>query len=420
MPDRGKVVARCLKKTRLDGVEQMRMNVTPLGHNIDMTKQQSLLEKTAKQMSTPSASEIREVAVNWLNANCPEVGLGLPEYDDRMRVWRVAMVAPHNGRETVGELRIINGKVVSHTDISLASARAKTASPAPATPSKRRTKPIQFPPIPSMIAAGDARVVLSELPPDTAQLIFTSPPYFNAKPECHESTAYADYLDLMREVFELCAAVLSEGRFLVVNTSPVLVRRPSRSASSRRLAIPFDLHNVLTGLGFEFIDDIIWRKPEGAGWHLGRGRRFAADRQPLQYKPVTVTEYLMVYRFGTDQLIDWNIRNHPDPEAVKASLIEDGYERTNVWDITPARHKAHPAVFPEALAERVIRYYSFERDLVLDPFGGTGTTGRVASRLNRRFALIDNSLDCFNIMASDPELSDARKIDIDYIASCSQ
>ena len=42
--------------------------------------------------------------------------------------------------------------------------------------------------------------------------------------------------------------------------------------------------------------DIIWRKPEGAGWNLGRGRRFAADRQPLQYKPVTVTEYVLVYR----------------------------------------------------------------------------------------------------------------------------
>ena len=103
---------------------------------------------------------------------------------------------------------------------------------------------------------------------------------------------------------------------------------------------------MLDTIGFEFIDDIIWQKPEGAGWHLGRGRRFAADRQPLQYKPVTVTENLVVYRKRTDNLIDWNLRNHPDPDAIRASLIEDGYERNNVWQLHPAHHKEHPAVFP--------------------------------------------------------------------------
>ena len=85
------------------------------------------------------------------------------------------------------------------------------------------------------------------------------------------------------------------------------------------------------------------REPAGA---TGRGRRFAADRQPLQYKPVPVTEYVLVYRKRTDKLIDWNIRSHPDPEAVAASRIEDGYERTNVWRIKPSHSKQHPAVFP--------------------------------------------------------------------------
>ncbi len=64
----------------------------------------------------------------------------------------------------------------------------------------------------------------------------------------------------------------------------------------------------MDSIGFDFIDDIIWEKPEGAGWNVGRGRRFKADRQPLQYKPVTVTEYVLVYRKRTDKLIDWNIR----------------------------------------------------------------------------------------------------------------
>ncbi len=60
-------------------------------------------------------------------------------------------------------------------------------------------------------------------------------------------------------------------------------------------------------------------------------------------------------------------------------------------DFPPAHHKQHPAVFPEALAERVIRYYSFIGDMVLDPFSGFGTTGRVAGKLGRLFCLIEKA-----------------------------
>jgi len=120
---------------------------------------------------------------------------------------------------------------------------------------------------------------------------------------------------------------------------------------------------------------------------LGRGRRFAADRNPLQYKPVPVTEYLLVYRKSTDKLIDWNIRHHADPDAVQSSKIGDGYEATNLWKVHPSFSKAHPATFPLGLAERVVQYYSFKNDVVLDPFAGTGTTPRAAINLGRRFAM---------------------------------
>jgi DNA modification methylase len=137
------------------------------------------------------------------------------------------------------------------------------------------------------------------------------------------------------------------------------------------------------------IDDIIWVKPEGAGWATGRGRRFAADRNPMQYKPVPVTEYVIVYRKHTDKLIDWHIRKHPDQKAVEESKIADGYEVTNIWKIHPAYSKIHPAVFPLKLAENIISYYSFKRDVVLDPFAGVGTVGDAAVKLERRFVLFE-------------------------------
>ena len=229
------------------------------------------------------------------------------------------------------------------------------------------------------------------MPAESVDLVFTSPPYFNARPEYSEYDEYSDYLAFMRQVIRACARVLSEGRFFVMNTSPVLLRRASRNEASRRIAVPFDLHSIFIQEGFEFIDDIIWAKPSGAGWATGRGRRFAADRNPLQYKAVPVTEYVLVYRKKTDKLIDWHIRNHPDREAVAASKIADGYEATNIWKIQPNTHSPHPAPFPLELAEKVIRYYSFVGDVVLDPFGGSGTTGAAAAKSGRRFVLFDNN-----------------------------
>ena len=353
-------------------------------------------------MTAVLAADVRRVAKRWIAGRLQGVALGLPEYDDRLDAWRVALVAPHNEREPIGEVRVAQGRVVFSSDLELAARRIKRAARA-ARPANRN-KTITFRPLPSRIVLGDANEVLANYPPDTAQLVFTSPPYFNAKPECHESEGYSDYLAFLRGVFAECHRILSEGRFLVVNSSPVLVRRAHRNAASHRIPLTFDIHAVLAELGFDFIDDIIWQKPEGAGWNIGRGRRFAADRQPLQYKAVTVTENVIVYRKRTDKLIDWNLRNHPDPSAIEASLIGDGYEKTNIWCIHPAHHRQHPCVFPEALAERVIRYYSFKGDMVLDPFAGAGTTGRVAGRLARRFLMVEKSPTYFAIQRGDDEL----------------
>jgi DNA modification methylase len=193
----------------------------------------------------------------------------------------------------------------------------------------------------------------------------------------------------MRQVINRIHRVLNEGRFFVINCSPVLLRRASRSQSSKRIAVPFDLHRIFIEEGYDFIDDIIWVKPEGAGWATGRGRRFAADRNPLQYKAVPVTEYVLVYRKRTDLLIDWHIRNHPDREIVSDSKVADDYEHTNIWRIQPNTNSKHPAAFPQELAQKVITYYSFKGDVVLDPFAGSGTVGAAAAKSARRFVLFD-------------------------------
>jgi DNA modification methylase len=236
---------------------------------------------------------------------------------------------------------------------------------------------------------GDCVELIDEMPAASVDLVFTSPPYFNARPEYSDYEEYEQYLFKMRQVIKRAHRVLNDGRFFVINCAPVLLRRASRSESSKRIAVPFDLHRIFVEEGYDFIDDIVWMKPEGAGWATGRGRRFAADRNPLQYKAVPVTEYVLVYRKQTDQLIDWHIRNHPDKSTVTASKIGDDYERTNVWRIQPRTNSKHPAAFPLELAQKVIRYYSFMGDVVLDMFAGSGTVGAAAAGLDRRFVLFD-------------------------------
>ncbi len=352
-----------------------------------------------------TVADAKRVAREWLARIdlARAIVFGLPEVDDRYHIWRVPLLAKAT-EQMVGEVvidaytKMIVGERTTGKTVLEARLRGR-AAPQDATAVNRNGPLFEGPPRNTVIC-GDSEHVLAGLPAESIGLVFTSPPYYNARPEYTDYVTYEDYLLKLRKVIRHAHRVLVEGRFFVINVSPVLIRRTHRNRSSRRIAVPFDVHRLFVEEGYDFMDDIIWVKPEGAGWATGRGRRFAADRQPLQYKPVPVTEYVLVYRKHTERLLDWNIRNHPDPQAVAASRIEDGYERTNVWRIKPSHSKQHPAVFPVELAERVLRYYSFIGDAVLDPFAGSGTTGQAAARLGRRFVLIDNEVRYAAAMAS--------------------
>ncbi|MCP4130683.1 MAG: site-specific DNA-methyltransferase [bacterium] len=339
-----------------------------------------------------NVSDAKEIALQYLKTIDLDnvVNFGLPEVDDRYHYWRVPLIDIHKSKL---------GEVVIDATTSLILEKKTTQKEILETRllgrNNKKTKSKSINNIPKIsnlrntVGMGDSEELLINTPNESIDLVFTSPPYFNARPEYSDYINYEEYLLKMRKIINQCHRVLNEGRFFVINISPVLIRRASRSEASKRIAVPFDLHRIFIEEGYEFIDDIIWVKPEGAGWATGRGRRFAADRNPLQYKAVPVTEYVLVYRKKTDKLIDWHIRKHPDQDIVKKSKIKDDYEKTNIWKIHPSYDKAHPAIFPLELAEKVISYYSFINDIVLDPFGGIGTVGKAASKLERRFVLFE-------------------------------
>ena len=235
------------------------------------------------------------------------------------------------------------------------------------------------------VVHGDVKEILSKVPEDSIHLTFTSPPYYNAR-DYSIYPSYEDYLNFLDNVFKEVHRVTKEGRFLLINTSPIIIPRVSRQHSSKRFPIPYDLHNYIVNSGWEYIDDIVWLKPEASVKNRIGG--FQQHKKPLGYKPNTVTEMIMVYRKKTNKLLDWNIRQYPK-EIVNESKVSGNFESTNVWKIDPTYSRNHTAVFPAELCKRVIQYYSFQGDIIFDPFGGSGTVGRVAKALNRLFFLTE-------------------------------
>jgi DNA modification methylase len=369
----------------------------------EVDRKQIVSEKRNYLVKT--VAQTKEISLTWLQEIelAQTIKFGLPEIDDRYHIWRVPLRSKNTG-EKIGEVvidafttEILTSKT---TKPEMLEARLLGKSEAK---SEKKEKRIEYPisTLRNTIGVGDCTELIDEMPAHSVDLIFTSPPYFNARPEYSDYEVYEEYLLKMRQVIRKAHRVLNDGRFFVMNVSHVLLRRASRNESSKRIAVPFDLHRIFTEEGYEFIDDIIWVKPEGAGWATGRGRRFAADRNPLQYKAVPVTEYVLVYRKKSDLLIDWFIRNHPDRNIIEDSKVGDDYERTNIWKIHPKTNSKHPAPFPFELAEKVIKYYSFKGDVVLDPFAGSGTVGAAASALSRRFVLFEINPDYIDLIKAD-------------------
>ena len=152
--------------------------------------------------------EARQVAEGWVRECLPAspgaggvgVALGLPEWDARLARWRVALVAGADPAVLVGEVQIDGaGHIRRAPEPGLVAERLRGIAAGAGGGGNGRgrgngrhqrgrragvkSSRIAFPPIPSKAILGDCRAALPEFPPDSAQLVLTSPPYYNARPE---------------------------------------------------------------------------------------------------------------------------------------------------------------------------------------------------------------------------------------------
>lgn len=240
---------------------------------------------------------------------------------------------------------------------------------------------------PNQIYNEDCLIGMKMIPDNSIHLTVTSPPYFNARDYSFYDSVKI-YMDVMRSIFSEIHRITLLSRMCIVNISPVLVEREKRSMQSYRVPLPFYFVPMMEEIGFEFLDDIIWVKPEGAASNRNGG--FYRTRKPISYKPNIITEYILVFKKRAPFLIDKVLKNH--------SLVDGKYERSNVWHINPDTKSKHPAPFPIQLADNCIRYYSYEGDTVLDPFMGSGTTAIACLNTGRNYIGFEKEEKYFNII----------------------
>ena len=118
--------------------------------------------------------------------------------------------------------------------------------------SKNSGKHDEFPKyLKNTIVQGDVLEALKYVPEESIHLTFTSPPYYNAR-DYSIYQSYDEYLKFLEEVFKEVHRVTKEGRFFVLNTSPIIIPRISRAHASKRYPIPYDIHPLLVKMAWVY------------------------------------------------------------------------------------------------------------------------------------------------------------------------
>lgn len=223
------------------------------------------------------------------------------------------------------------------------------------------------------VVVGDAREVLRRLPRNSVHLMVTSPPY-NVGKEYDEDLTLGEYLDFIEEVMREVYRVLVWGGRVCFNVANL----------GRRPYIPLHAYLVerFEEIGFLFRGEVVWDKGEAVS---GSSTAWGTWMSPVNPILRDQHEYIIILSKG-------DYKRRPPPGRKPTITREEFLEYTrSVWRFPPesAKRVGHPAPFPVELPYRCIQLYTFQGDVVLDPFAGSGTTCVAAAKTGRHYICID-------------------------------
>ena len=236
-----------------------------------------------------------------------------------------------------------------------------------------------------VIHVGDARD-MAAVPDASVALVVTSPPYFAGKEyetalgEGHVPGDYLDYLAMLRDVLAECVRTLEPGGRIAVNVAN-LGRRPYRSlAADVTTILQDDLRMLLRG-------EVIWQKQRGASGSCAWGSYQSPANPVLR----DTTERVIIASKGRFDRVGRGSVGPGEPGVATIPGDEFMEATLDVWEIPAesATRVGHPAPFPVALVERCIQLFTYDGDVVLDPFMGSGTTAVAAVNTGRHYVGYD-------------------------------
>lgn len=274
------------------------------------------------------------------------------------------------------------------------------------------------------LVLGDARN-LSFIPDNSVHLVVTSPPYWNLKrynehpQQMGHIDKYEFFLKELHKVWQECFRVLVAGGRLVCVVGDVCL---SRKQHGRHVVVPLhaDICVDCRKIGFDNLNPIIWHKISNANYEVSNGSKFLGK----PYEPNAIIkndiEFILMQRKPG------GYRQPTMEQRQKSKIAEKEFNEwfRQFWTITGASTKQHPAPFPLELAHRLVRMFSFDGDVVLDPFGGSGTTSLAAMKNNRHSIMLDIDRDYLSMAHSrlikeDKSLLDTVSIQVINMASIS-
>lgn len=221
---------------------------------------------------------------------------------------------------------------------------------------------------------------MSEIASESINLIFTSPPYFNAPFDYKDYFKdYSKYLKIMKMMAKEAYRVLQNGRIFALNIDDMLI-------DSVKYPITADMTKIFTEVGFRFRDRIIWKKPDGYGRISRRSGVLFQNPYPMYFYPDNLLESVIIFQKGKFDYKSVS-KEIKERSIIDISRVKQKKWFFNLWDITNVlpndKFSKGVAAFPDELAYRIISLFSFVEETVLDPFLGSGTTSKVSEILGR-------------------------------------
>ena len=225
---------------------------------------------------------------------------------------------------------------------------------------------------------GDCLMVMKKIKPGSVDCIITSPPY-NVGKEYEEQLTLEEYLKFIEKFIENCYVVLKDGGRICINVGNM--------GRSPYIPLTTYFNNLLLKHNFLMRGEIIWNKSASVGSSTAWGSWKSPSNPCLR----DTHEYLLMFS-------KQDYKHTGDKSMITISKDQFMEYTKSIWNMSTERSRVHPAPFPVELPMRVIQLYSFEGDIVLDPFAGSGTTGIACKEAGRNYILIEKEKKYIDVM----------------------